>query len=83
SSASTPRLKTGAVVGIPVIVENDGNAAAWSEFKFGAGARAPTEFAFSNSSGLLDHCPIVTLIGTRNSVAFASDQGDKPGDGGN
>ena len=26
------------VVGVRVVVENDGNAAAWSEFKFGAGA---------------------------------------------
>jgi glucokinase len=34
------RESVSAAVGLPVVVENDGNAAAWAEFRFGAGRAA-------------------------------------------
>ncbi len=41
-----------AAVGLPVVVENDANAAAWAEWKFGAGRREPRLVCVTLGTGI-------------------------------
>lgn len=41
-----------AVVGLPVVVENDGNAAAWAEHRFGAGRGVPDQLMLVLGTGV-------------------------------
>jgi glucokinase len=38
--------------GLPVVVENDGNAAAWAEFRFGAGKGVPDQLMVALGTGI-------------------------------
>jgi glucokinase len=39
-------------IGLPVVVENDGNAAAWAEFRFGAGKGVPDQLMVAIGTGI-------------------------------
>src|SRR5881409_3153802 len=46
------KQKVEARVGLPVVVENDANAAAWGEYKFGAGRGEPSMVCVTVGTGI-------------------------------